>query len=285
MSPLEIARASGSNFLVSFVFLSPGRRRGMLAVYAYCRVVDDVVDDAELETAEGRAAAEAQLRFWEDELGAAFAGRPGTPLGYALHRAAMRFGIDEEPLRAVVDGVRSDMRPPCYESWDELRGYMSKVASAVGLACLPVFGAHKSRCHDYAVQLGHALQYTNILRDVAEDGAQGRCYVPRAALREHGLGPADLLAGAELDRGRDSPLARFYAAECARTRDLFSRVDGLLAELPGADRRALRPARMMDRIYRELLDRVETLGAELPRRPRVRVSKLRKLGLALSAMF
>ncbi|PIE22917.1 MAG: hypothetical protein CSA62_10085 [Planctomycetota bacterium] len=285
MSPLQIARASGSNFLVSFAFLSPGRRRGMLAVYAYCRVVDDVVDDAKLESPEGRAAAEEQLRFWEEELASSFAGQPSTPLGYALHRASIRFGLDEEPLRAVVAGVRSDMTPPCYESFDDLCGYMSKVASAVGLACLPIFGADKDRCHDYAMQLGHALQYTNILRDVAEDGAQGRCYLPRAVLRQHGLEAKDLLADAELARDPDSPLARLYAAECARTRALFAEVDSQLANLPNADRRALRPARMMDRIYRELLGRIEKLGAELPTSNRVRVSKLLKLRLALSTLF
>jgi phytoene synthase len=258
----------------------------MLAVYAFCRVVDDVVDDADRESEEGRAEADAQLRFWEDELAAAFAGRPGTPLGYALHRAAMRFGIDEAPLRAVCEGVRSDLRPPSYESFEDLRSYMSKVASAVGLACLPVFGADPRRCHDYAIELGHALQYTNILRDIVEDGGEGRCYLPRAELRRHGLEPADLMPNAPAElRAPGGPIESFLQAETARAEALFANVDTLLAPLPKSDRRALRPARMMGNIYRELLTHVQALAPELPVRPRVRVSKARKLRLALSTLF
>lgn len=140
-SPAQIARASGSNFLVSFLFLSPGRRRALLAVYAFCRVVDDAVDLA----AKDPGTARERLAYWEEELDLAFAGSPRTPLGYALSRAAERFELESEPLHELCAGMRTDLEPRSFASFDALGPYMSKVASAVGIACLPIFGADRER--------------------------------------------------------------------------------------------------------------------------------------------
>jgi phytoene synthase len=267
-SPLAIARASGSNFLTAFVFLSPGRRRALLAVYAFCRLVDDAVDLGQ----------RGQLAFWEEELDAAFQGRPRTPLGYALSRAAARFGLDRQPLADLCRGVRMDLAPPAFATFDELRTYMSLVASAVGIACLPIFGADPARSRPYAEKLGHALQHANILRDLAEDGDRGRCYLPRDALTAHGVEaswlcsrpPAEALAP-------DGALAALLTAEHRRCEALFAEA---AAHLPEPDRRALRPARIMASIYQDLRRRVERRGPRVLVTPRVRVPLWRKAYLA-----
>lgn len=271
-SPLAIARASGSNFLISFLFLSPGRRRALLAVYAFCRVVDDAVD------LDDQASADEHLGFWERELDAAFAGNPSTPLGYALSRAAERFTIDRSPLEDVCRGVRMDLARTAYETFDELALYMSRVASSVGLACLPIFGADPRRARTYAERLGIALQYTNILRDLVEDGARGRCYLPREVLAKHGVDRSwisDSPPPAALDPA--GPLGRLLQDEHARCEQLFAEAE---ACLPAKDRRALRPARIMASIYQDLHRRVARLGTGVLVAPRARVPLWRKAYLA-----
>ncbi len=279
-SPAEIARASGSNFLLSFAFLSPGRRRALLAVYAFCRVVDDAVDLA--EDASQRSVAKEHLEFWENELQKAFDGCPGTPTGFALHRAAECFGLEQEPLQEVCQGVRMDLEPPRYETFEDLTLYMGRVASAVGITCLPIFGADKERSRPYAHALGLALQYTNILRDIAEDGDQGRIYLPRAELDRHGVDarwlgsspPREMLA-------ENGPVAGLLRAEIERANALF---ETAIALLPAQDRRSLKPARIMGRIYRDLLDKVEKLGPSSLILPKVRCPRWRKLYLALFSL-
>ena len=276
-SPGQIARASGSNFLISFLFLSPGRRRALCAVYAFCRVVDDAVDLAAVD--DGLSKAEAQLAFWEEELEAAFEGRPTTALGFALHRAAETFALDAEPLRELLRGVHMDLEPPQYESFAELQVYMSRVASAVGIACLPIFGADTELSQPYAEALGKALQYTNILRDLAEDAERGRCYLPRDALQKHGLSPDAISANTSRDGlASDGPLAALLSEENARAQGLFEQARALL---PAKDRRALKPARIMGSIYQDLLHRVNKLGPLVLTMPRVRCPLYRKVYLAL----
>lgn len=279
-SPAEIARASGSNFLLSFAFLSPGRRRALLAVYAFCRVVDDAVDLVE-DPSQAELARE-HLEFWKDELEKAFEGRPGTPTGFALHRAAECFALEQAPLMEVCHGVGMDLEPPRYASFEDLELYMSRVASAVGITCLPIFGADKDRARPYAHALGLALQYTNILRDIAEDGDHGRVYLPRDELARHGVDPA-WLCGSPLPEALapDGPVARLLRAEIQRARGLYEKAAALL---PAEDRRALKPARIMGRIYRDLLDKVEGLGPASLTSPRVRCPLWRKLYLALFSL-
>ncbi len=280
-SPAEIARASGSNFLTSFVFLSPGRRRALLAVYAFCRVVDDAVDAVDETgppTAQKRSEARRQLEFWRGELDAAFAGQPTTPTGFALHRAAERFDLDAQPLHDVCDGCEMDLETRTYASFRDLEGYMQRVASAVGIACLPIFGADRERSRDYAEKLGSALQYTNILRDLAEDGARGRCYLPLDVLDAHGVDRAWLSPTVPREQlGEHGSIARLLKAEHARAAALF---DEAQRALPSRDKRALRPARIMGSIYAELRERVERMGPSVLVSPRCRVPLARKLYLA-----
>ncbi len=278
-SPAQIAKASGSNFLVSFLFLSPGRRRGLLALYAFCRVVDDAVD---LEVTEGRKTAEEHLAFWEKELDRAFAGEPKTALGFALHRAGLRFGLDPDPLRELCLGVRMDLAPRPFAGFEELKVYMHRVASVVGIACLPIFGADPVVARPYAEALGLALQYTNILRDIREDAAAGRCYLPADRLRAFGLSPDDLrepIAERLLQKGSSFDL--FLTEEFSRARALY-RMAG--EALPTDQKKALKPARIMGRIYEALLDQVEKKGTRLLVEPKVRVPKWKKLWLALSTL-
>jgi phytoene synthase len=278
-SPAQIARASGSNFLVSFLFLSPGRRRGLLALYAFCRVVDDAVD---LEASEGRETAEEHLAFWEEELGNSFSGNPKTPLGFALHRAGLRFGLDPEPLRELCLGVRMDLAPKPFEDFEALKVYMHRVASAVGIACLPIFGANPTVARPYAEALGLALQYTNILRDVREDGLAGRCYLPLDQLKAFGLSPEKLRS--PMEEGlllKGSPLESFLNEEFGRARSLYQ---AAARALPPKQKKALKPARIMGRIYEALLDQVEKKGPKIFVEPKVRVPKWKKLWLALSTL-
>ncbi|MFQ5504030.1 MAG: squalene/phytoene synthase family protein [Planctomycetota bacterium] len=281
-SPLQVARASGSNFLLSFLFLSPGRRRALLAVYAFCRVVDDAVDKL-VESDSARRKAAEHLSFWEAELEAAFDGRPRTPIGFALHRAAQRFALEKEPLAEVCRGVRMDFQAPSYASFEDLEIYMSRVASAVGIACLPVFGADRERSRPYAEVLGKALQYTNILRDLAEDADRGRCYLPSERLRAHEVRPEWLRRDAPeeaLEPG--GAVARLLRGEHERAEELYVRARELL---PSADRRALRPARIMGSIYHDLLQRVSRLGPRILHVPRVRVPVHRKVYLACFGLW
>ncbi len=274
LSPERIARSSGSSFLVSFFFMAPGRRRALLAIYAFCRVVDDAVD---LLPREGHGEAEARLLFWERELSDAFAGEPRTPLGFALHRASLRFGLEEAPLRELCEGVRMDLDPRPFERFEDLAGYMRKVASAVGVACLPVFGADRTKAVPYADALGLALQYTNILRDLAEDTEAGRCYLPKEVLEEHGLRAAEIRPDSLKDPGKRETIASLLEAEVARARELYLRADRLL---PPEEFRALRPARIMRRIYGDLLERIARRGPAVLEPPRERVPFHRKLFLA-----
>ncbi len=278
-SPAQIARASGSNFLISFFFLSPGRRRGLLALYAFCRVVDDAVD---LSATEGKDIAEKHLAFWEEELDRVFLGRPKTPLGFALHRAGLRFGLDPEPLRELCLGVRMDLAPKPFADFEALKVYMHRVASTVGIACLPIFGADPLVAKPYAEALGLALQYTNILRDIREDIKEGRCYLPMDRMGFFGLSPEELrepVSEELLCEG--SALDMFLIEEFQRARGLYRKAE---QALPSSQKKNLRPARIMGKIYEALLDSVEKKGLRTLVEPKVRVPKWKKLWLALSTL-
>jgi len=289
LTPEQITRRAGSNFSVSFLFLDRPRRRALTAIYAFCRVVDNAADDA--APAEAREA----LAFWERELELAYAGdgvagaqepkpRPQTKVGVGLREAARGYGVRREDLAEIVAGVAMDLDPVDYETLADLETYCLKVASAVGLACLPVLGADRDRDQAYARHLGLALQYTNILRDLRTDAQQGRIYAPRDLRSAAGIpdtaGEAGRwLAGtgpraAYADRG---PLARMVErmADVADSHFLKSR--SLLPE-PAAP--GLLVAEVMAAIYVDLLQRVRARGGNLLA-PAVQVPGWRKLYLAL----
>ncbi|MFO0576580.1 MAG: presqualene diphosphate synthase HpnD [Polyangia bacterium] len=272
----DVTKKSGSNFYFAFLFLPRERRRAIYSVYAYCRLIDDIVDGPEPTEAK-----EAELARWHGELERAFAPvgspPPEHPIAQGLRDASLRFGLRHEDALAVLRGCEMDLHKTRYETWDELRSYCYHVASAVGLLCIGLFGCSDPRSRDYAIHLGQALQLTNILRDIAEDAQKGRIYVPREALSAHGVSEADVLDGRP-GRGAASLVAdlsrraraEYAAAAAARTR---------------TDHRALLPAEIMGRIYFALLQEVERRGtAVLVPGPRPKLTGEQKLSLALSAL-
>lgn len=272
-SPARIVRRSGSSFLVSFSALERERRRGLTAIYAFCRVIDDAAD-AGADPAQARA----DLEFWRAEAGR---GDPTTEVGRELAWAVRRFGVEARHLDAVLDGVTSDVGRVDIASSAELEQYCFRVACSVGLACLPVLGAAGEAAARYAIELGHALQLTNILRDLRSDARAGRIYVSRDLRARHGVEDAWLEG-----RGPPHVYARGGAVD-ALAADLvgLARARFAVAEacLDDALRARLVPAEIMSTVYRELLRRLEQLGGAICTERRVRVPLWRKLWLARRA--
>lgn len=277
LDPQAITSRSGSNFLAGFVALDAERREAMTVVYAFCRVVDDAVDDApDVDT--GRA----WLTFWGDQLEAAAERRANVPVGEALQASMQRFGIPVQALRELVAGCAMDLEPDGPKDEQELELYCYRVAAAVGLACLPVLGADSEGGRRYAVELGHALQLTNVLRDLRSDAEVGRVYVPRTWLDEFGIDREVLLGNA--DAAHYAPgggVARLCERLARRAHQRFDAARQELRRLPRAERRGLVAARIMGAVYGDLLRRLDRRAGDIVV-PRVRVPKWRKLWLALA---
>lgn len=273
----DIAGQSGSNFYYAFFFLPPARRRALNAVYAYCRIVDDIVDgDDSVET---KAAA---LKMWRAELEAAFSGgQPTHPVALGLKEGKERFGLRYSDALAILEGCEMDLHKSRYATWEELYTYCYHVASAVGLLCIALFGCIDPRSRDYAIHLGRALQLTNILRDIREDSLRDRVYVPTECLEAHGISETELFA----DPLRGSALAgvRSVVSELAtRARAEYS---SARSALTAADRRALLPAEIMGNVYAALLLELERRGpAVLSPSARIKLSPRKKLAVALSTL-
>ena len=270
MSPDEYcqqkAAASGSSFYYSFLFLPPERRRAITALYAYCREVDDVVDEMQ-----DPAVARAKLAWWADEIGRLFAGDPQHPVARALAPHLAVFGIRRDSLLLVLEGMAMDLQRNRYLDYATLARYCHNVAGVVGELSAGIFGASDERTYEYARKLGLALQLTNIIRDVGEDARRGRVYLPLDELQRHGVRVDDLLAGRYVDGYL--PLMR---SQAQRARDVYAEA---LASLPAADRRAQRPGLIMGAIYATLLDEIEREGFRVLHQ-RVALTPLRKLWIA-----
>lgn len=268
-----VTTQSRSNFFFAFLFMPKARREAIYAVYAYCRVIDDIVDsDDPVEQKESA------LAVWEDELRAAFfGGQPQHPVAVALAEAHRRFGVRYDDALLVLRGCQADLHKHRYATWGELYDYCYHVASAVGLMCIELFGCKHPGSRQYAVHLGQALQLTNILRDIAEDAARDRIYLPQEALSAFGLSDADIVNG---KRGTSALwLVRHLAARARREYALARE------SLPAPDRKALLPAEIMGSIYFALLEEVEQRGDEVLRGgPRPKLSPRKKLSRALSAV-
>ncbi len=246
--------ARDTNFYYSFVVLPPPKRRAIVAVWDFCRAVDDAVDEAE-----GREAGSAsgELAKWRGELAAAFGeGTPKTPQGRMLAPFVAEFKLPRDAFEALIEGVAMDLGHRRYETFGELYEYCLRVASAVGLICVEIFGYEDPRARQYAVDLGVALQLTNILRDVAGDLAQGRLYIPLEDLKRHGVTEAELaVEAASAGQGVRSPRVRALLEQQAmRAHEYYARA---AAGLPGRDARRLVAAQIMGAIYRRLLHRIE----------------------------
>ena len=243
----EKAAASGSSFYYSFLFLEPERRRAITALYAFCREVDDAVDDA---TEAHRAAV--KLAWWRAEVANLFAGNPQHPVTKALSAIKDRYAIDAGRLNDIIDGMEMDLAQTRYLDWKGLEAYCYRVAGVVGLLAAGIFGYRDPRTLEYAERLGIAFQLTNIIRDVGEDARKNRIYLPMEDLKAHGVPAADILEGRESESFRR--LMRFEAQRARR------HYDQALAVLPPGDRRAQRPGLIMAAIYRTLLEEIERDG-------------------------
>lgn len=259
-------RARGrSHFFVAFRVLSPERRRGIQAVYRFCRRADDAVDEAGSE-AEARASLDAVRR----ELEAAFAG-DGAAADPELVTAIRAYGLPRAPFEELIEGVTWDLEGRRYATREELREYCRRVASTVGRLCVRVFGCGDGACDPYADSLGIAMQWTNILRDVGSDLARGRVYLPAASLAAHALTEDDLRRPTSSVRESLRGLVR---DEAGFARERFAEAS---RALPAAWRRAVTSGEIMAEVYRALLRRVERAGDRVLDR-KVRVGAVGRAG-------
>jgi 15-cis-phytoene synthase len=266
--------ARDTNFYYSFLVLPSEKRRAMVAVWDFCRAVDDAVDEAE-----GPVAAAQEISRWRVELGEVFGdGGPRTAQGRALAPFVRQFNLPRSAFEALIEGVEMDLGSRRYETFDDLYEYCIRVASAVGLICLEIFGYGDPRSRQYAIDLGVALQLTNILRDVPEDLRRGRVYIPLDDLRRHGCSEADLgRESANPGAGvRSAAVKALLRQQGERARDYYRRA---AKGLPRADARRLVAAEIMGAIYRGILSRIEAAGYDvfsrrvvIPRRRRALIA-------------
>ena len=262
----ERVAKSGSSFYYSFLFLPPPRRRAFMALYAFCREVDDVVD----EIADPGIARQ-KLAWWRGEVAAIFAGHPAHPVGRALQPVIAAFNLPREHFEAIIDGMQMDLDWNRYPDFATLETYCHRVAGVVGLLSAEIFGYRDPATRDYARNLGLALQLTNILRDVGEDARRNRIYLPLDELASHGVSVDDIILYRETDA-----VAHLLRFQARRARDYYTTA---FAALPAGDHKAQRAGLIMGAIYRQLLDEVEAEGAAVMNR-RVTLTPLRKLWIA-----
>jgi 15-cis-phytoene synthase len=269
----QLTRRSGTSFYYAFRILPAARRRAIYALYAFCRLFDDCVDEPDGE-------GEAGLRRLMDEVDRAYAGRPETALGRELEEAVSRFPIPRASFTEVAEGCRMDLSVQRYATFDELQRYCRLVAGAVGLASIEIFGYRDPATRDYAVELGLALQLTNILRDLASDAQRGRLYLPLCDLERFGLTAEAVLDAARAGGAAPPALRELLAFEAARAGEHYRRAAALL---PPADRRSLAAAQIMGAVYHALLGEFVRRGHPLA--PRVALSRPRKAWIALRALL
>ena len=262
----EKAAASGSSFYYSFLFLPPQRRQAITALYAYCREVDDVVDEIE-----DPLVARGKLGWWRGELDALYEDHPSHPVTRALATARQHFFLPREQLVEIIDGMEMDLDYNRYPDFKALQLYCYRVASVVGLLAAEIFGYSDRQTLKYAHDLGLAFQLTNIIRDVGEDARRGRIYLPLDELERFGVTEADLLDGRE-----STGFRQLMEFQIARAREHYDRA---FAQLPAIDRRSQRAGLVMAAIYRTLLDEIERDGCHVLER-RIALTPLRKLWIA-----
>jgi 15-cis-phytoene synthase len=265
------AAQSGSSFHYSFRLLDPARRSAITALYAFCREVDDVVDEVS-----DPDVARVKLAWWRTEIGTIYQGTPQHPVALALVPVVQRYALQQAQLQTVIDGMQMDLEKTRYLDFAELEVYCHRVAGVVGLMSAEIFGYEDAATRAYARDLGVAFQLTNIIRDVGEDARRGRIYLPQEDLVRFGVSSADLL------RARASPaFAGLMAFEVDRARGWYERA---LGELPRRDRRAQRAGLAMAAIYRTLLDEIARDGFRVLDR-RIALTPLRKLWIATRAAW
>jgi len=265
-----ITRQSKSNLALAFVSLGPERKRDITIFYAFCRVVDDIADSGELSIVEKRE----RLTDWRQMLGAS---APDEPLlARDLRQLMAKYSLPPGMLEEIIAGVEMDLTIVRYPTFEELRVYCYRVASAVGLVSIEIFGHRNPRCREYAIDLGLALQMTNIMRDVWKDFQTGRIYLPQEDLVRFHYSEADLAK-----RQYNEQFIQLMQFQASRAREFFSRA---ARELPPEDRRAMAPAEIMRSIYRALLRRIELDNFRVFEKE-YRLSRLEKAGRITAQLF
>ena len=260
------AAKSGSSFYYSFLFLPAERRRAITALYAFCREVDDAVD----EPADPQVA-RAALAWWRAEVAQLYAGRPQHPVTQALAEAIGPYNIGERHLGEIMDGMEMDLTLNRYPDFASLRLYCHRVAGVVGLLAAGIFGYRNPKTLDFAEKLGLAFQLTNIIRDVGEDARKDRIYLPGDEMQRFGVTASDVLAARQTEG-----FSRLMAFQAERVKGCYTEA---LAALPAEDRRSQRPGLVMAAIYRALLDEIGSDGYQVLAR-RTALTPIRKLWIA-----
>ena len=270
MSPDEYcqqkAAQSGSSFYYSFLFLAPDRRRAITALYAFCREVDDTVDECT-----DVSLARIKLAWWRNEIASMLAGAPTHPVTQALQPHLVPFSLDGQNLIDIIDGMEMDLDQTRYLDFAGLNKYCWHVASVVGILSASIFGMTNPQTKQYAEKLGLAFQLTNIIRDVGEDARKGRIYLPVNELQQFNVTAADILNARHTEN-----FEKLMQFQAARAQKLY---DEAFALLPKEDRRAQRPGLIMAAIYRALLNEVERDGFHVLNQ-RISLTPIRKLWLA-----
>ena len=275
MTPQEYcqdkAGGSGSSFYYSFVFLDPARRAAITALYAFCREVDDVVDECS-----DAGLARITLEWWRQEVHNTFHGNPSHPVCRALAPAIQSYHLQESQFMKIIDGMEMDLTHVRYTSFDELRLYCDHVASVVGLLSTAIFGYAEAKTLDFAQNLGIAFQLTNIIRDVGEDARRNRIYLPLEDLQRFQVSASDILQGRET--------GNFYALMAFETERALEFYQKAQQQLPDADRLRQTPSLIMAAIYLALLQEIRADGYHVLKH-RIALPPLRKLWIAWRTRF
>jgi phytoene synthase len=276
MTPLEYckqkAAQSGSSFTVSFIFLPKTQREAMIALYAFCREVDDVVDECS-----DFSVAQTKLNWWKMEVANLYTGTPQHPVTKALQPVVAQFNLAQELFLEIIDGMEMDLKFNRYEDFKQLQLYCYRVASVVGLLSANIFGFKNRKTLKYAHDLGMAFQLTNIIRDVGEDARRGRIYLPLDELRKAKVTEEDILESRETPQVKELIEYQIERAE--------SYYDKALRELPAEDAKQQRTGLMMAAIYRTLLREIKADSAEKVLNFKTKLPPLRKFILAMQTYF
>jgi len=262
----EKTAASGSSFYYSFLFLPKDKRRAITALYAFCREVDDVVDECSDEQV-----ARTTLNWWRGQVAEIYAGKPQHPVAIALVPVVKQFNLAQEHLLEIIDGMEMDLDQPRYADFKSLQLYCYRVASVVGLLSVEIFGYTDRQTLKYAHDLGIAFQLTNIIRDVGEDARRNRIYLPMDEMQQFNVTAADLLNARESEN-----FQKLMAFQIERAQRFYQQA---LSQLPDCDKKNQRTGLIMAAIYHATLDEVVKSGCHVLKE-RVSLTPLRKLWLA-----
>lgn len=260
--------ASGSSFYYSFMFLPPEQRASITAIYAFCREVDDIVDECT-----DKAIAKQKLLWWSTEVDRVFNGNPQHPVGIALYETIKRHKLQKQWFEEIIQGMAMDLQYQGYQTFDDLKLYCHCVASAVGMLAAAVFGYKNQTTLDYAKKLGIAFQIVNIIRDVGEDARRGRIYIPEEDLQAFGITPAEIL---ELNIKHPERFKALLAKLATLARSYYT---SALESLAKEDRAAQRSGLIMAKIYFSILDEIEKTNFNVLNQ-KIALTPLRKLWLA-----